>query len=283
MSVRHAPKHHRPTAWNMSTIPAPRLFPSMLACRSLLVVLLSVSIYFTESYAQSDTQDRCFKLQATGRPSSRQFWSDFTSEQVGFLEKLNRQDRRYMMVLDSAVVPCEWGRSELEYSPLPRVYPEAKAADKLIIVDKEWQVFGAYEWGELVRWGPVSSGRRTMRTPQGLYHLNWRSKGRHSTVNPRWYLKWYFNFENRQGLSFHQYALPGRPASHACIRLLDRDARWVYGWGEEWRIDRTGRIVLRKGTPLLVVERFDFESRPPWRIPDALQRGATLPPLPDLN
>jgi len=80
-----------------------------------------------------------------------------------------------------------------------------------------------------------------------------------------------------RGLSFHQYALPGRPASHACIRLLERDARWLYGWGEEWELDARGRTVLRNGTPVLIVERFDFESQPPWRSPEDLLRGIVLP------
>ncbi|HKQ18744.1 MAG TPA: L,D-transpeptidase, partial [Candidatus Eisenbacteria bacterium] len=151
---------------------------------------------------------------------------------------------------------------------------------KAIVVHKEWQVFGAYEGGRLIRWGPISSGRRTMRTPEGLFYLNWRSSGRRSTVNRNWYLRWYYNFENHKGLSFHQYALPGRPASHACIRLLERDAQWIYHWGESWQLDRQGRKVLARGTPVLVLEAFDFGSAPPWRSPLALRSKIELPSSP---
>jgi hypothetical protein len=240
------------------------------------VLLRSMLASSSVIHAQMDADEPLFRLQS----ADQDFWSGLSVEQIGVLEKLNRRDRRHLNALDSVVVPCEWPIDELLVSPLPRRFPEAAGISKLILVDKEWQVFGAYESGSLVRWGPISSGRRTMRTPQGVYHLNWRSKGRHSTVNALWYMKWYFNFENRRGLSFHQYALPGRPASHACIRLLERDARWLYSWGEAWKIDATGRRVLRSGTPMLIVERFDFEARPPWRSPDALRRGIALPELP---
>jgi hypothetical protein len=59
--------------------------------------------------------------------------------------------------------------------------------------------------------------------------------------------------------------------------LIERDARWLYHWGESWRIDDTGRRVLDHGTPVIIVERFDFSARPPWRIPSALASGVELP------
>jgi lipoprotein-anchoring transpeptidase ErfK/SrfK len=115
------------------------------------------------------------------------------------------------------------------------------------------QVFGAYEYGHLVRWGPVSSGRARYPTPSGLFHLNWRARQRTSTDNPDWDLEWYFNFHNFRGLAFHQSALPGRPASHACLRLLQRDAMWLFNWGDGWVLTADGRDVLSFTTPVLVV------------------------------
>jgi hypothetical protein len=220
--------------------------------------------------ALAGTRQSCFQLVPAAR-------SEYSDDQFALIEKLNRRDRKHLAALDTLVVPCDWTASELDYSPLPREYAQVAHHPKAIVVDKEWQAFGAYELGILVRWGPVSSGRRTMRTPEGLFHLTWRSRGRRSTIDPDWYMRWYFNFHNRRGLSFHQYALPGRPASHACIRLIERDARWLYHWGESWRIDDTGRRVLDHGTPVIIVERFDFSARPPWRIPSALASGVELP------
>ena len=122
-----------------------------------------------------------------------------------------------------------------------------------------------------------------MAMPAGLFHLNWRSRGRHTTVDPDWYMPWYFNFENDRGLSFHQYTLPGRPASHACVRLLERDAKWLFDWGETWTLDDRGWNVLEPGTPVLIVGCYDFSSPPPWRSTGWLSSGIVLPGNPRAN
>jgi hypothetical protein len=206
----------------------------------------------------------------------------FTTHQVGILELLNRADATRLARLPALVVPETWHDDALAYSPFPRRYdgwrPEAP---QRLIVDQAAQAFAAYEGGNLVRWGPVNSGRQSMQTPAGLFHLNWRSRGRHSTVDPDWFMPWYFNFHNTRGLSFHQYTLPGRPASHACIRLLERDARWLYDWGQEWRLGARGRTVLQHGTPVLILNCYDFAEAPPWRSVAWLAQGITLPASPE--
>jgi hypothetical protein len=83
----------------------------------------------------------------------------------------------------------------------------------------------------------------------------------------------YFNFDNDRGLAFHQFALPGRPASHACVRLLERDARWLYDWGRGWTLDAREQNVVAPGTPVVISGAYDFTRRPPWRDPDAVRRG----------
>jgi hypothetical protein len=92
-------------------------------------------------------------------------------------------------------------------------------------------------------------------------------------------MPWYFNFDNHLGLAFHAYTLPGYPASHGCIRLLPTDARWLYGWGDEWKLDETGQ-VLEPGTPVLVIGAYDFAAAPPWRSLQALAKAPTLPEQP---
>jgi hypothetical protein len=86
----------------------------------------------------------------------------------------------------------------------------------------------------------------------------------------------YFNFDNAGGLALHAYELPGHPASHACIRLLMRDAMWIHDWGDGWTIDQRGEIVER-GTPLLIVGQYNFDAPPPWRSPEHLSQGIHLP------
>jgi hypothetical protein len=188
----------------------------------------------------------------------------FSAAQIALLEKLNRADRTHLPRLDRLVVPDRWEADELEYSPFPLEVAEMGGHPKALIVHQPLQVFGAYEQGRLVRWGPVSSGREAHPTPSGAFHLNWKSSGRTSTIDPDWYMKWYFNFHNERGLALHQYDLPGHPASHACVRLLERDARWIYEWGEGWRLDERGWEVRDPGTPLWILGQYDFDAPPPW-------------------
>ena len=121
------------------------------------------------------------------------------------------------------------------------------------------QVFGAYETGRLAYWGPVSTGRAETPTPSGLFHLTWKAKSRRSTDNAEWILNWYFNFINSRGVSFHEFELPGRPASHACVRLLPRDAQWLYALGRAGRLSADQRQIVGgddDGGPQ-AIERFE--------------------------
>jgi hypothetical protein len=203
---------------------------------------------------------------------------EFTRAQLAVLEKLNRADVERLRRLPQLVIPDVWC-DELQYSPFPAVYPGAAPVPKLLLVDVPAQAFAAYEQGRLVRWGPVSSGRAAYPTPSGVFLLNWRTLGRHSSENPEWYMDWYFNFESTRGLALHHYALPGYPASHACIRLLDRDAIWIYGWGNGWTLDVRGRVV-QQGTPLIVSGQYAFGTPPPWRSLERLAQGIALPKPP---
>ena len=167
----------------------------------------------------------------------------------------------------------DWAR----LSPFPDTLPAAGLPPKLLVVSARVQAFGAYEAGRLVRWGPTSTGRQEKATPPGLYHANWRQRTRASTFNDEWVLHWYVNLSNFDGISLHQYELPGRPASHSCVRLLEDDAEWLYRWVDTWKLvpgDR--RKVLVQGTPVAVLDEYAFGRRRPWkRLPDD-PRATTL-------
>jgi hypothetical protein len=136
---------------------------------------------------------------------------------------------------------------------------------RLLAVSQRAQAFAAYEFGRLVHWGPTSTGKAKTPTPNALYFTNWKRKQTRSTDNEEWLLNWYFNFENQRGISFHEYDLPGYPASHACVRLLAADAEWIYRWADQWTLSRDGRSVLAWGTPVAVFGRYDFKAPGPWR------------------
>ena len=254
-----------------------------MALRSLCCTAAAVVIALIATAHAREARTGSLTYTIERGPLTVQWWSRFTSEQVATLEVLNRADAQFLSRLDAVVVPAQWQEDVLRYSPFPGTYEWAASMPQLIVVDQPSQAFAAYESGVLVRWGPISSGRERMPTPAGLFHLTWRSPGRHSTVDPAWYMPWYFNFENDRGLSFHQYALPGLPASHACIRLLERDARWLYDWGETWTLDERGWAVLDPGTPVLIAGCYNFTRPPPWRSQGWLSSGIALPDPPQTD
>jgi hypothetical protein len=198
-------------------------------------------------------------------------------DRLALLEKLNRADVAHLRRLPVLVMPASGDDDELRHSPLPLTYGWASSFPKAIVVHLPSQVFGAYEHGSLVRWGPISSGRPADLTSSGLFQLTWKSRGRRSSIDPDWFMRWYFNFDRKQGLAFHQHPLPGRPASHACLRLLDRDARWLFEWGEGQVLDKRGRNVVTPGTPVLILGQYDFDAPPPWHSLDWLAQGVELP------
>jgi len=191
----------------------------------------------------------------------------FTPSQIDILEMLNRRDRVHLLRIEASapglLVPAIWSDDPLVYSPFPPDWPAAELLPKAIVVDQRMQAFAAYEHGRLVRWGPVSTGRKETPTPEGSFNLTWRARSRRSTDNQDWLLEWYFNFVNERGVSFHLFELPGRPASHACVRLLLRDAQWLYGWGEQWSLDDDRRLIL-PGTPVVIVGTYPFGAPPAW-------------------
>jgi hypothetical protein len=205
----------------------------------------------------------------------------FSEAQVGLLEKLNRRDVVHLARLTEIIVPDvlleEWPEDELSYSPLPASWPWAEGMAKAIVVHQKAQLFGAYEYGRLVRWGGVSTGRQETPTPAGVYNLTWKSKSRRSTDNDAWLLKWYFNFINSRGISFHEFDLPGHPASHACVRLLPRDAMWLYGWGEQWRLSPDGKTVATPGSTVVIDGDVDFRNPSPWTSAEWWRTPLTLP------
>ncbi len=182
--------------------------------------------------------------------------------------RLNRLDAGHAWQGDTLVVP-EPLPPFTALSPYPRRLAVARDVPKLLLVSIRVQAWAAYERGLLARWGPTSTGKPETPTCAALYYTNWKSKERRSTVNPNWVLRWYFNFESQGGCSFHVYDLPGRPASHSCVRLDDADAEWIYHWADQWVLSADESAILRHGTPVVIFGEFDYETPAPWkRLPE---------------
>jgi L,D-transpeptidase catalytic domain len=201
----------------------------------------------------------------TGKRSLSQLKSEIGEEAMAVVLKLNRLDADHVRAGITLVIP-EKIDELISYSPFPRELETARDIPKLLFVSRRVQAFGAYEFGRLVRWGPTSTGKKETPTPAGLYHTNWKAKATRSTVNTEWLLPWYFNIDNKTGISFHQYELPGAPASHGCVRLLADDASWIYSWADQWTLSSDGRRVEANGTPVIVFGKYAYGYQPPWKL-----------------
>src|SRR5690606_24498723 len=113
------------------------------------------------------------------------------------------------------------------------------------------QAWAIYEYGDMKRWGATSMGKESAQTPTGLHFANWKGEEVQSTVDDEWILKWNFNIMNKEGVGWHQYDMPGYPASHSCLRLFEKDARFLYEWADQWVIEGTDNIKAH-GTPTIV-------------------------------
>ncbi len=178
---------------------------------------------------------------------------------------INRLDTRHIVIGDTLCVPDTLPDNFLFFSPYPKHISFLDSVPRILIFSYPVQAFAAYEYGELVRWGPTSMGKRTTPTPVGLYFTNWKAKETISTVNEEWVLPWAFNIDNFNGISIHQFELPGYPASHSCARLLQSDAEWIYYWADQWILTKDGNRIRAFGTPVIIYGKYDYHSPPPWK------------------
>jgi lipoprotein-anchoring transpeptidase ErfK/SrfK len=187
--------------------------------------------------------------------------------------KFNRIDKKNLYRTDTLIVP-DTITSFLYYSPFSLSLEGAAEIPKILFISQTLQAFAAYEYGVQVYWGPTSTGRRSKQTPNGLFHTNWKAKETISTINDEWLLKWSFNIDNFDGISIHEYEMPGYPASHSCARLLEQDAKWIYYWAQQWIVTKDEVDVIAWGTPVIIFGNYNYSGRRPWRM---------LPENPDAN
>lgn len=192
------------------------------------------------------------------------FHTRYSEEEKKIIFALNRMDAWRLDPGDVLVIPDSLVNDLLVYSPFPKELPLLDSVPKAVLISQRIQGIALYEQGKLRRWGPVSSGKASTPTPNGLHYGNFRAKRKVSTVNKDWLLPYYFNFMNFEGVGVHQYSMPGYPASHACVRLLEEDAQFIYDWADQWVLNENGQVVLRNGTPFMVFGTYDFNGNVPW-------------------
>ena len=185
------------------------------------------------------------------------------SSKLQIILAINRADKAAFAKMDTVIIPTDMTGDIAYYLPFPLNVPYLADINKIIFFSYPTQTFGTYENGILMYTGPTNMGRKTDPTPTGLFYTNWKAEETTSTFNDEWELKWNFNIENKLGVGWHQYSLPGYPASHSCLRLQEKDAKHLYEWAEQWILDGK-EIVLANGTPVIVFGNYNFDAPKPW-------------------
>lgn len=190
---------------------------------------------------------------------------EFTGKKLYTILALNRLDRANIGAADTLVVPAKIEDDFLIYSPFPGHVTSLENVKKFVFFSYPIQAFGVYENGNLIKWGPTSMGKKATPTKKGLMFANWKKEVAISTVSDEWKLRWNVNVANFDGIGWHQYAMPGYPASHSCLRMLEEDAKWMYSWVDTWVLNKGGQTTRAKGTPLIVYGDYPWGKRRPWK------------------
>jgi hypothetical protein len=185
------------------------------------------------------------------------------SAKIRIVLAVNRTDKTNISKMDSIVIPGDLTGDLEFYLPFPIEVPYLKNVSKIIYFSYPSQTFATYENGILMYTGPTNMGRKKDPTPTGLFYTNWKAEKTISTFNDEWDLRWNFNIANKLGVGWHQYELPGYPASHSCLRLQEKDAKYLYTWADQW-ILKNDENVFVKGTPVIVFGAYPFGEPKPW-------------------
>jgi hypothetical protein len=230
-----------------------------------LTILLSCSTKKEKKITLKQPPQRQQPKAVTYQMANAKQWllANKDSNQLYIVLAVNRTDKAGFAQMDTVIIPTDMTGDLAYYLPFPLQVPYLSAINKIIFFSYPTQTFGTYENGILMYTGPTNMGRKKDPTPTGLFYANWKAEKTISTVNDEWELLWNFNIANKDGVGWHQYAMPGYPASHSCLRLQEKDARHLYDWADQWILEGT-ETVLANGTPVIVFGSYNFDAPKPW-------------------
>lgn len=147
--------------------------------------------------------------------------------------------------------------SLIDLAPFPHTIHDD---EKQVIVDQDKLAWGAYDaQGKLVNWGPVASGRdmcpdspNACLTLTGIYRV-FSKEDEHckSDIFPigKGGAKMPYCMYFHKGFALHGSSdMPGFRASHGCVRMFERDAKWL---NHEF-VDATNEKTNQPGTKIVV-------------------------------
>jgi hypothetical protein len=181
------------------------------------------------------------------------------------MKLLNRKEWSLVQKSNIVIYPDTFISDLRAYSFFPIYYPDAEKIPKIILVSAKYQAAAFYENGILKRFTAVNSGKERTQTYPGRYQLNFKQRTRLSSIDSNWEMNYYFNFNAEAGMAFHQFFMPGYPASHSCMRMFEEDAKWLYTWGKAAKYDSTRRPIQNTGTTVIILDNYEFgKSYRPW-------------------
>lgn len=218
------------------------------------------------NFVESDAPYTAFVF-PKGRKDSAwaEFNTKYSEDERYMILALNRLDSKNKKSADTLVVPTKIEADFRSYSPFPARLEVLKDVQKMVIFSYPIQAFAVYSNGNLEKWGPTSMGKKKTPTKTGLTFANWKKELSISTVSDEWKLPYNFNIFNHEGIGWHEYLLPGYPASHSCLRLLKKDAQFLFNYADQWILNPGGATTKAKGTPVLVYGDYPWGRRKPWR------------------
>ncbi|PRX49636.1 L,D-transpeptidase [Salegentibacter salegens] len=210
----------------------------------------------------------------SGQEHLDSLFNNFSDEEARLIYTLNRIDKHRVKPGTKLIIPDSLVSDLKVYAPFPTLLEPLDAIDKTVIISKRIQAFALYKNGNLLHWGPVSTGKQSTGTPAGLYYGNYKAKRKISTIDKSWIMPYYFNFMNFEGIGTHEYTLPGYPASHGCVRMYQEDAKFIYDWASMWELEND--VIVQNGTPFMVIGEYDFQDIQPWFKLEKDQRSNEL-------
>lgn len=189
--------------------------------------------YYGKALCMHDKYFKCIKT------SKGDTWESLFPNLVEreIVQRINRTDNRLWYGKELAVPVHMKGLNELDFAPFDRKIDSQ--GEKLIIVDQDKLAWGAFDSeGSLVKWGPISSGRdncpdsaNRCLTLTGVYRVfNKENEKCISDVFPigRGGAKMPYCMFFHKGFALHgSDDIPGYRASHGCVRIFTRDAKWL--------------------------------------------------------
>jgi L,D-transpeptidase ErfK/SrfK len=211
----------------------------------LIAFILTVSI-FQLSFAAVSRHSEYFAKGLCSKPGYKcvkvtrgMSWKKMFSNPV-HLDIVQRINRTNMRLWRGRMIAVPENLNDLtlhDVSPFP--IKIKKREDKLVVVDQDKLAWAAYNAdGHLAKWGPISSGKdycsdigRSCKTQTGAFYV-FNKKGAKCSSNifpvGRGGAEMPYCMFFYRGFAMHgSNEVPGYRASHGCIRLFTRDAKWL--------------------------------------------------------